>query len=86
VNLGFRPDLGTELVEVFLPGPPKSPPAHSRIVEPEIAHAVKRLARHIHRTSAFSVRTDSCAAHHLDMLIADAYRQRDTLCEPEIAS
>jgi hypothetical protein len=82
VNLGFRPDLGTGLVEVFLPGPPTSPPAHSRIVEPEIAHAVKRLARQIHGTSAFSVRTDSCAIHRLDTLVADAHRQREKLSEP----
>jgi hypothetical protein len=72
VNLGFRPDLATGLVEVFLPAPPTSPPAHVRVVEPEIAHTLRRLVR---RAPASPVLSDSCAARHLDALIADAQRQ-----------
>jgi hypothetical protein len=77
VNLGFRPDATTGLVEVFLPAPPTSPPAHLRVVEPEIADAVKFLAR---RTRVLPVLTDGCAARHLDALIADAHRRHPTVC------
>jgi hypothetical protein len=76
VNLGFRPDLATGLVEVFLPAPPTSPSAHVRVVEPEIAHALRCLVR---REPTAPVVTDDCAARHLDALIADAHRRHATV-------